>query len=106
MQTLLTSLSDPTVWQDFLNLRTEDGHTKKKEIARLKSFVENKLYENIANNIISGNYVFDFPVKTEINKSGSTKKRIVYRFDSEETLVLKLLAHLLYKYDNKLSPAC
>ena len=96
MQTLLTSLSDPTVWQDFLNLRTEDGHTKKKELARLKSFVENKLYVYIANNILSGSYVFDFTLKTEIKKSGSTKKRIVYRFDSEETLVLKLLEHLLY----------
>ncbi|MBR6179184.1 MAG: hypothetical protein IKQ70_15070 [Bacteroidales bacterium] len=106
MQSLLTSLSDPSIWLEFLKIRTEDGHTKKKELARLKAFVENKLYVDIANNIISGNYVFDSPVKTEINKSGSTKKRIVYRFDSEETLVLKLLAHLLYKYDNKLSPAC
>ena len=83
MNSLLNSLSDHSIWLEFLKIRTEDGHTKKKELARLKAFVENKLYVDIANNIISGNYVFDSPVKTEINKSGSTKKRIVYRFDSE-----------------------
>ena len=106
MSTILSSLADNSVWLDFLKVKTECGHTKKKELALLKQFVEKKLYTDIANKIISGSYIFNPPVKTEINKSGSNKKRVVYRFAREETLVLKLLAHLLYKYDYLMSPAC
>ena len=106
MPTLLSQLTSHTVWLDFLKVKTECGHTKKKELARLKHFVENKMYSGIATQILSGNYTFQLPVKTEINKSGSNKKRVVYRFDSDETMVLKLLAHLLYKYDGVMSRAC
>ena len=106
MPTLLSDLASHAVWLDFLKVKTECGHTKKKELARLNNFVENKLYSQIATQILSGDYTFQLPVKTEINKSGSNKKRVVYRFNSDETLVLKLLAHLLYKYDGQMSRAC
>ena len=106
MPTLLSDLTSHAVWLDFLKVKAECGHTKKKELARLNNFVENKLYSQIATQILSGDYTFQLPVKTEINKSGSNKKRVVYRFNSDETLVLKLLAHLLYKYDGRMSRAC
>lgn len=106
MPTLLSSLANHDVWLDFLKVKIECGHTKKKELSQLKQFVEKKLYTDIANKIISGSYVFNPPAKTEINKSGSTKKRVVYRFERDETFVLKLVALLLYKYDYVMSPAC
>ena len=46
------------------------------------------------------------PTKFSINKSGTGKKRVVYTFPETESMLLKLIAHLLYRYDALLSPAC
>ncbi len=44
------------------------------------------------------------PVKHKINKAESTKKRTVYSYSEEETMLLRLVGYLMYEYDEIFSP--
>ena len=103
---LLNKLDDKSAWENFLSYKKKNMPQNCRFIKRLEKFVAQEDYHTIAKSIISGNYQFDYPVKTLINKSGTTKKRVIYKFSYLETFLLKLLAHLLYKYDFKLTKAC
>ena len=46
------------------------------------------------------------PTKKLVNKMGSGKKRVVYSFAPDEMLILKIIAFLLYKYDDQFAPNC
>ena len=41
-----------------------------------------------------------------MNKEGVNKKRVVYSFSQDITMVLKLLSYHLYRFDSMLSPNC
>ncbi|MBQ8994276.1 MAG: hypothetical protein IJ091_00505, partial [Oscillospiraceae bacterium] len=55
---------------------------------------------------IASSLSFSIPRKIILSKMGSHKKRFVYSYDEDETWVLKHLAFLLYKYDDKISDNC
>ena len=103
---LLQLLDDKDVWLDFLEYKRRLLPPKCFFLKRLEKYVAQESYHDIAVGVMSGSYRFDLPVKTTINKSGSSKKRTIYRFDWRETMVLKLLTHLLYKYDYKICGNC
>lgn len=98
---LLQELSKKEVWNTFLQKKTEHNQLSKKEIKQLSSFIEEEGYLHVTDT-----FSFGYPQKKSISKANTTKKRIVYCFHEEETNVLKLLAYLLYKYDDVLSDAC
>lgn len=72
-----------------------------KEFDALDEYIREKRYLPVAESL-----QFSLPKKTFINKSGSTKKRVVYIFNDDELWVLKLLTWLLYKYDYCFSDNC
>ncbi len=55
---------------------------------------------------ITDSFHFDYPFRKTITKLNSDKKRTVYTYSKNETWVLKLLAHLLYKYDDAIAENC
>jgi hypothetical protein len=71
----------------------------------LAYFIAAKSYRDVVAGIRRGNR-FPAPERRLINKFGSDKKRVVYSFPEAHTNVLKLLAHLLYRYDSKQPPGC
>ncbi|MBR2578477.1 MAG: hypothetical protein IKE38_06040, partial [Erysipelotrichaceae bacterium] len=89
------------VWQSFLAYKLKKDQLSKKEAAELERFIENEDYLKVTET-----FSFDYPHKKYLSKTGSSKKRTVYTYSKNETWVLKLLAYLLYKYDDRISASC
>ena len=105
MESILYKLREEKTWQEYLEHKEEKGYLLQKEKEELIEYINSKRYVKIADDIISGRSI-GLPEKKQINKFGSKKKRVIYTFKDDEVRVLKLLAFLLYEYDNKLSKGC
>jgi len=103
---LLEKLDSQKNWDAFYKFKSESAAPGKGKLKSLKAFIDKKEYHNIAKKIIDGEYRFSYPLKTTVNKKGTNKKRVIYRFQKKESFILKLLTFLLYKYDRELSPNC
>ena len=103
---ILDLIKDKQQWDIFYRYKDEKGHLTKQEKEELKNFIDNEKYLDIANNIKDSSYNFSVPIKKEINKSGTDKKRTVYCYNKEENIVLKFITFNLSKYDYKLMPNC
>ncbi len=101
---LLDSLNDELIWNDFLKSKESSKNLPEKVIKDYKEFIENKKYFEIANKILNNTYSFSLPRKVLIGKQGKKKKRTVYIYKENENYVLKLLSYLFYKYDYMFSP--
>ena len=90
---LLESLADASVWEEFYEYKTSlaFGGQFAKE---LRSFIDNKAYLPVYEAICSGK-AFPLPRKTIISKQFSQKKRTVYTYPEPQNTVLKLLTYLL-----------
>ncbi len=96
---LLDDMASEQTWKDFLAYKVGKGHLTKKETARLAAFIANREYEKLCNRLVNGDVTFALPTKKQVNKVNSTKKRTVYIFPEPEIWILKLMSHLLYRYD-------
>jgi len=103
---ILSELRKEETWKEFLSYKLDGHYVSKRERDALASYVEEKRYLPIAESLIRKEYCFSPPLKRTVNKSGTTKKRVVYTFSEDENLFLKCLGYLLYKYDGKLSGKC
>lgn len=103
---VLDELKEDGVWEEFLQYKTERRHLSSKEKEEWTAFVKNREYREITERLTQDGFRFDYPTKLSVNKSGTRKKRIVYSFGEKETMVLKALSYLLYRYDDKISSRC
>ena len=102
--TIFEQLSDADVWDAFLRARVSGGHLTRAEERDLRAFVEGREYLSVWERLAAGQG-FSLPVKKQLAKRGSAKKRTVYLFPREENYVLKLLAFLLERrYDDVFPP--
>ncbi len=106
MAGILEDLLREETWQEFLSYKLDGHYVSKREKDLLSSYCSEKRYLPIAQALARGEYCFAPPLKRTVNKSGTTKKRVVYTFFDDENLFLKCLAYLLYRYDDRLSPLC
>lgn len=106
MSSILESLTMPCVWDEYLQYKLDKKHLSKREEKFLLDFISHKKYQDVTNHLLEENYCFEPPIKKSINKSGTTKKRVVYSFNDTEAMVLKVMCYLLYKYDYKISDCC
>lgn len=95
------------VWEGFLSDKKEKGLLSKRDQRYITDFIGEERYLSAAEELrsfsVSG---IPVPRRITINKTGTGKKRTVYSFDKDYSLVLKLIAYLLYRYDGKISPRC
>lgn len=103
---ILEELKDSAVWEAFLQYKIQRNHLSPKEQEVWTEYVEKRAYEAVTEHLTQEGYVFDYPAKISVNKSGTRKKRIVYSFSETESMVLKAMAYLLYRYDDKVPPCC
>jgi hypothetical protein len=75
------------------------------EFNEADAFVEHEDYLPLATKIAQGESL-GIPKRKIVNKMGSGKKRVVYSFATDEMLILKLIAFLLYRYDDQFAPNC
>lgn len=103
--TIMTELLNHHRWLKFLEYK-KNQQIDQKEWIQLEYFIQKKKYQNIGSKILSHQYSFSIPRKIVINKKATKKKRVVYRFTSEENIILKYISFLLYEYDSYLYPNC
>ena len=103
---LIEKLDSKKNWNAFYTFKSSITSVQKSKLKKLKKFIDDKEYHKTAEKIISGEYKFRYPLKTAVNKKGTDKKRIIYRFPKIESYILKHLTFILYKYDYKLYPNC
>ena len=103
---ILDKITDDNIWQEYLNYKKEKAHLTKKDEAFLTDFIEGKKYKDTVAKLKSNDFEFSLPTKKLINKSGSTKKRTIYKFPEAESMVLKIISYCLYTYDYKMSDNC
>ena len=102
---ILTLLTCQETWEAFLAYRLMKGRFNWHEFDEADAFVEREDYLPLATKIMEGG-TLGLPKKKLVNKMGSGKKRVVYSFAPDEMLILKLIAFLLYRYDDQFAPNC
>ena len=105
MESIITQLTHQETWEAFLAYRLMKGRFNWHEFDEADAFVEREDYLPLVTKIAEGGCL-GIPTKKLVNKMGSGKKRVVYSFAPDEMLVLKLIAFLLYKYDDQFAPNC
>jgi hypothetical protein len=96
---ILNLLLEKQKWQEFLDYKISKSHLTKLEEQNLIEFITQEKYAEVSKQIVDGTYTFSIPTKSLVNKSGSTKKRVVYTFNPTENIILKYIAFQLGKYD-------
>ena len=105
MDSIISQLTQQETWEEFLAYRLRKGRFNWHEFNEADIFVEREAYLPLAMKIAQGEGL-GVPTKKFVNKMGSGKKRVVYSFAPDEMLLLKLIAFLLYKYDDLFAPNC
>jgi hypothetical protein len=105
VQSIIPQLTLQKTWEEFLAYRLLKGRFNWHEFDEADDFVEREDYLPLAKKIAEGEGL-GLPTKKLVNKMGSGKKRVVYSFAPDEMLILKLIAFLLYKYDDQFAPNC
>ena len=105
MDGILGQLESQAAWEEFLAHRLMKGRFTWPLFRDADAFVAEERYLPVARAIVEGEGP-GIPERKRINKMGTGKKRTVYSFGYDETRVLKLLAHLLYRYDSVFAPNC
>ena len=105
MESIIDLLSQQVVWEEFLARRLLQGRFTWHEFDDADTFVATEAYLQTVERLRRGEGP-ELPQKKVVNKMGSGKKRVVYSFAPEEMAVLKLIAHLLYRYDDRFAPGC
>ena len=95
---MLELLSRPEVWERFYEYKA--GLCCPKPFLKdLRAFIDTRGYLSVCREIESGER-FPLPVRKEISKLSTGKKRVVYTYPFAESTVLKLLTYLLLReYD-------
>lgn len=110
MGRFISEIESESAWNNFREYKSHHGHMSNRDMAVLDDFISSKEYlpvtASIKRALCGSGTGLGLPEKKVINKSGTRKKRTVYSFGSGETWVLKLIAFMLYRYDDKISPAC
>ena len=105
MDSALRQLESQAVWEEFLAHRLMKGRFTWHLFQDADSYVAEERYLPVVEAFVRGEAP-GIPECRRINKMGTAKKRTVYTFPADETRVLKLLSHLLYRYDDRFAPNC
>jgi len=105
MDSILAQLTRQETWEEFLAYRLMKGRFNWHEFDEADNYVEREQYLPLARKIAQGGSL-GIPRKKIVNKMGTGKKRVVYCFEPEEMMLLKLIAFKLYDYDDCFAPNC
>lgn len=93
-------------WEDFFNYRINNHSLTKEEEKEIRNFIEEEKYYDYYKYIIAGRFPTDYPSKLIVNKEGTKKKRVVYSFGKEDSIIFKFIAYNLYEFDGEFSKNC
>jgi len=85
-------------WEQFYRAYSENEHVYKYDIQKLREFIDNKRYLDVLKKY-ENTGAFPPPRLIMVNKKSSEKKRTVFSFDEDPSLVLKYYGFRLHCYD-------
>lgn len=93
-------------WEETYNKLMNKAYISKEDKEEITKL--NMLYkEQIVEQLISGEYEWSIPEKIEIAKQGSKKKRIVYKYNTNDRYILGVLYRAISRvYNNQFSNLC
>lgn len=103
---LLDQLSSYEIWMEFLHRKSVANQMREIDILDWENYIRNRSYLPLATSLDQGARVLTPPEKKELNRLATDKKRVVYVYPDDEKRLLKVLAHLLYRYDDRLPSNC
>ncbi|MBQ3416124.1 MAG: group II intron reverse transcriptase domain-containing protein [Clostridia bacterium] len=107
MESIINKIENEEIWEEYLEFKKQQLSMTKYEIEELEEYIHSKQYMDIAKKIVQGKYEFSIPQKHLINKINKSRKRVVYTFNRDENLILKVISYLFSKkYDKKYSNNC
>lgn len=98
-------LNSSSAWEGFLAWRLKKGRFNWRDFESSDEFIASGECFRAVQQILEQGCP-GIPSRILINKMGSGKKRVVYCYEKEVMEVLKLIAHLLYRYDYTLASNC
>jgi retron-type reverse transcriptase len=101
---LLDELLKRERWEEFLERRREKSHLPNRVIKEFEDFISTGEFLRISQEVADGTYKFSMPRKRQINKTKVGKKRDVYTYAKDETIVLKMISYLMHSYDHLFAP--
>jgi len=104
-KTVLDELLLEDRWRSFLEYKRSRGYLFERDEKELIALIEKKGYLPIVRKVRNGESL-DKPTLKILNKAGTSKKRVVYSFETETAWTLKLLGYLLHRYDYHFAPNC
>lgn len=93
-------------WQEFLQYKSEKQHLSKHEKEELEQYITERKYLSVLADVDGDGAELPLPLKKEVNKSGVSKKRVVYSFPKEFSILLKMVSFLLFRYDYRFADNC
>ena len=107
MKSIINEITNEKIGDEYLEFKRQQLSMPQYELNELEEYVKSKKYKNIAKKIVEGKYQFSIPEKHLINKINKSKKRVVYTFNYDENMILKIISYLFSKkYDKKYSDNC
>jgi len=86
----------------FLEYR-ENKQASDKRLEQMKDYLLSSRYESDVQRLICGDYRISVPVKKEIPKAYTDRKRTVYHFKEDEMTLFRMMAYVLHDYDHFIS---
>jgi len=106
-KSVLNGLYDEQYWTETLSFFESRSYRQKEKLKVYKSIVENKQYNQIADKVLAGKYIFSYPLKLVVNKFNTGKKKTVYLFESHDDFLLKVINRILTnRFSEIISPLC
>ncbi|MBR5419928.1 MAG: hypothetical protein IK115_02140 [Lachnospiraceae bacterium] len=98
---IIERISQKKSWEEFLEYKKSLGHLDRREEKEWRFFIDEGGYRDF-----SLTDPLPLPVRGEINKSGSSKKRVIYSFPEPFNRILKGISFFLYRYDGIFCESC
>ena len=104
MDSIIDLLASQEAWEVFLSDRLMKGRFNWTAFDEADTFVGTEAYKPLAEKMLAEGP--GIPEKKLINKMGTGRKRVVYTYPPDTMRMLKFIAFLLYRYDDRLPPNC
>ncbi len=99
--TVFEKMNTPQAKQAFLSRKENSYNTSDEELAQLKEYILSDKFSSDLRRLMDGDFFFSVPHRSKLRKKNSQRKRIIYRFLSEEKMLMKFIAFTLHDFEGK-----
>ena len=93
-------------WLEFFEYKKTYQHLNRDEENKIKKFIDEARYMDMYELIKDGKFPNQLPKRITISKEGTNKKRQVYSYEEDISIVLKFIAFNMNKYDDYFASNC